>query len=133
MNPIVSTASRAVDQVSQETRNARGTLLDLGIQVVTLLQTLRTREARAFHSVLGLVGLQRRGSLLRPLAYFAAGAVAGGSLTLLLTPTTGKNLRTKLLGLIGTSDAGEPNEGMRSTPPKPTNGVDAPRGATFGS
>jgi hypothetical protein len=139
MNPIISTASRAMDHVVHETQSGRGTFLDLGIQIVRLLNTIRSRETHAVDSALDLLGLRRKHGMLAPVALFAAGAVVGTSLTLLLAPTTGKNLRTKLLGFLGPTHTTTSHESLADTQPttsdamKATNGAEPSNVATFRS
>ena len=103
MSSVASTASHAVDHVKDAASIARWNVVDLGIQIVKLLNTIRSQEMCAVDSGLHFIGLQRRESALRPVLIFAAGAVVGSSLAIFLTPTSGKDLRAKLLAFLATA------------------------------
>ncbi len=104
MNSIAARAEGAADQVRESaTRTsaaARSTFLDLGTQVLRFVNGLRAFEARTADGLLDRVGLQRRESALRPVVWFAAGAVTAGAAVLVLAPSSGKHLRRQLAKLF---------------------------------
>lgn len=89
MDPIKETATRA-----------KGSLLDFGTQVLKFVNTLRVMEMRGADTLLDRVGLQRRESALRPVLWFAAGAVVAGSVVLMLAPVSGKQLRRRIAKML---------------------------------
>lgn len=95
---ILNTAPQAVQSAAS---SARGSLVDLGVQALKFLNTVRAEEYRLVGSALERVGLQRRESSLRPIAWFAAGAVLGGSAVLLLAPSSGGALRRRIGSFLG--------------------------------
>ena len=104
MTTVLNTGSHAVDQVKDTASSARGAVLDLGVQALKFLNTVRSEEYRLVGSALESVGLQRRESSLRPVLWFAAGAVLAGSAVLLLAPTSGRKLRNKILRVFGSTE-----------------------------
>jgi hypothetical protein len=94
-------ASHAVDQVKETVSSARSSLVDLGVQAMKFLDTVRSQEERALDSALEHIGLQRRQSSLRPMLFFVTGAIVAGSIALVLAPASGKKLRAKILDLLG--------------------------------
>jgi hypothetical protein len=126
MSLIADNASHAVEQVKSTASTTRANLVDLGLQAMKLVNSVRAQESHAVDSVLGHIGLQRRESPLRPLLFFAAGAVVAGSLVLILAPTSGKKLRLKIRDLLGVAEEGVVGEPVAQK--KPANGAaDEPR------
>ena len=105
MGPIATNASHAVDQIKDTASSARANLVDFGAHAMKFLDSARVQEARAVDSVLGHIGLQRRVSALRPVWAFAAGILVGGSVALILAPTSGKKLRERIRALLGPREA----------------------------
>ena len=104
---ILETASHAKDHVRDTAQSARGTFVDLGIQALKALNTIRSEEHRLVGSALERAGLQRRQSALRPALWFVVGAVLVGSVVLFFVPMFGKVLRSKIRGRMGKAeDAG---------------------------
>jgi gas vesicle protein len=104
MRSITNTADQAVDQVKETAAHAagfaKGNLLDLGTQVLKFVNNLRVMEMRGADNLLDRVGLQRRESSLRPILWFAAGAIAAGSVVLMLAPASGKQLRNRIARML---------------------------------
>ncbi|MGA7121015.1 MAG: hypothetical protein WBY94_13005 [Polyangiaceae bacterium] len=92
MSSFIHTTGRTADQ-------ARSALVDLGSQALKLTKSLRRIETRGLDSLLERFGLQRRGSALGPLAWFAAGAVAASAIVVLLTPESSKKVRDRIADL----------------------------------
>ncbi|MGH7296229.1 MAG: hypothetical protein ACRELB_14910 [Polyangiaceae bacterium] len=78
----------------------RANLIDLGTQVLRLVNDVRDTQTRALDGVLGRIGLQRRQSILRPVLWIAAGAVAAGAVVLVVAPSSGKELRLRVAGWL---------------------------------
>ena len=98
------------DQVAHRMKDAassaRISFLDLGTQVLRLVNNLRDGERHRLDSVLGRVGLYRRhDTALGPILWFTAGAVVGGGAGILLAPTVGQGLRDRMSRLLGDLDA----------------------------
>ena len=100
MRTIADTADNAVDHVKETATRAKGNLLDFGTQILKFVNTLRVMETRAADGLLDRVGLQRREGALRPVLWFAAGAVVAGSVALILTPVSGKQLRRRIAKML---------------------------------
>ena len=104
MTTILNTADHATEQVKEAVTHAgahaRATWLDLSTQVLRLINSVREAQARSVDNVLGRIGLQRRHSALRPVLWFAAGAVAAGTAVVLTAPTSGKSLRQRIAKLL---------------------------------
>ncbi len=104
MSSIATTAGNATEHIkdtaTRTAAQAKGSFLELGTQVLRLVNGLRVLEMRTADNLLDRVGLQRRESALRPVLWFAAGAVVAGSAVLLLTPATGKQLRSRIAKLL---------------------------------
>ena len=104
MTTISNTADHATEQVKEAVTHAgahaRATWLDLSTQVIRLINNVREAQARSVDNVLGRMGLQRRHSALRPVLWFAAGAVAAGTAVVLTAPTSGKSLRQRIAKLL---------------------------------
>jgi hypothetical protein len=96
-----SNASHAVDQVKEAVSTVHASLVDFGVQAMKSLHAARSQRVRALDSVLGQIGLQRRASAFRPVLFFVAGALVAGSVALVLAPTSGKKVRTKIVDLLG--------------------------------
>ena len=90
MNSISDTAMQTADHLKSAGSRTRLSVLDLGVQTMKLLNTMRAQEMRTVESVLGRIGLQRRENPLRPLALFFAGAAVAGGAALLIAPTSGR-------------------------------------------
>ncbi|MEO6419535.1 MAG: hypothetical protein ABIP39_09030 [Polyangiaceae bacterium] len=109
MNSTISNAQQiaanAVDQVKAGADTTRSSLVDLGVQALKLFNHVRAQESRYVDSALDHIGLQRRESALRPVLYFAAGALVAGGAALVLAPTSGDMLRKRLIELL--SKAGD--------------------------
>jgi hypothetical protein len=101
MRTAARNASHAVDQVKETVSSARSSLVDLGVQAMKFLDTVRSQEERALDSALEHIGLQRRQSSLRPMLFFVTGAIVAGTVALVLAPVSGKKLRAKILDLLG--------------------------------
>jgi hypothetical protein len=106
MGTIGTGASHAVSHVSDSARSARDDLVALGVQAMKLLNAYRPHDGSGFDSVLGRIGLRRRESILRPLAFFAAGAAVGGAAVLLLSPGAVTALRGRINELLGVAGHG---------------------------
>jgi len=104
MNSISDTAMHATDHLKSAGSRTRGSFLDLGVQTMKLLNTVRAQEVRTVENVLGRIGLQRRENPLRPLALFFAGAAVAGGAALLLAPTSGRKARKKIREFFGAGD-----------------------------
>jgi hypothetical protein len=96
-----------IDQFENAGSRTRAGFLELGVQTMKLLNTVRVREARTLDSALGRIGLQRRENPARPLALFFVGAAVAGAAALLFAPTSGRKARRKIRQLLGTAH-GEP-------------------------
>ncbi len=107
MNSAISNAqhvaSHAVDQVKAGADSTRSSLIDLGVQALKFFNHVRAQESRYVDSALDTIGLQRRESALRPVLWFAAGAVVAGGAALVLAPTSGDKLRKRLIQLLSTA------------------------------
>jgi hypothetical protein len=98
---IVSQATdRTTDAARHTVSHARANLIDLGTQVVRLINDLRDARLPAVDGILGQVGLQRRQSSLRPVLWLAAGAVATGALLLVVAPGARHELRRRVTGWL---------------------------------
>jgi hypothetical protein len=98
------------DKVAHRMRDAassaRVNFIDLGTQVLRLVNNLRDGERQRLDSVLGRVGLYRRQSgALGPILWFTAGAVVGGGAGILLAPTVGQGVRERMARLLGQLDS----------------------------
>lgn len=109
MNSAISNAqhvaSNAVDQVKAGADSTRSSFIDLGVQALKFFNQVRVQESRYVDSALDHIGLQRRESALRPVLWFAAGAIVAGGAALVLAPTSGDTLRKRLIQLL--SSAGD--------------------------
>ncbi len=94
MSSLFRTAERTVD-------HTRSSLVDLGAQTLRLIDSLRAIETRGVDSLLDRMGLNRRGGVLGPVVWFAAGAVTAGAIVLFLAPEAGKKLRNRVVQLWG--------------------------------
>ncbi|HEY6462282.1 MAG TPA: YtxH domain-containing protein [Polyangiaceae bacterium] len=79
---------------------ARSNMIDLGTQVLRLVNNVRDAQIRGVDSMFGRLGYQRR-SIAKPLLWFAAGAVVAGGVALFLAPMTGDELMQKATNLLG--------------------------------
>jgi len=86
-------ASHVVSQFTDTARSTRNDLVALGLQALKLINSYRAHDGHGVDAVLGRIGFRRRESVLRPLAFFAAGAAVGGATVLLLSPGGIKALR----------------------------------------
>ncbi len=90
----------ATDQAAQRVKEAaaasRASLLDFGTQALRLFNGWRDVERRSVEAMLGRMGLQRRQSAARPVLWFAAGAVAGGCVAVVLAPMAAEGLRAAI-------------------------------------
>ncbi len=126
---ILNTAPQAVQGAAA---SARGSILELGVQALKLINNLRREEAHFVGSALERIGLQRRESSLRPIGWLAAGVVIGGSAVLLLAPGSVEALRRRVGNFLATP---KPNDNVtganglreveRSAPDSVAAGVDA--------
>ncbi len=105
--------------------HSRTTLLEYGTHALKLVAALRALEIEAVDSLLGRVGLGRRQSSLRPLWWFAAGAMVGGGVVFVLAPSSGKELRERAKRFLRASKDVEV-QAQHSEPEvsKKTNGAD---------
>jgi hypothetical protein len=74
---------------------------DLSTQVMRLINGARDAEGRGVDALLDRLGLQRRGSALTPLIWFAVGAAVAGTVVVLMAPTSGKELRERIAKFLG--------------------------------
>jgi hypothetical protein len=106
MNSIANSAEHAASQVKEAATHtatrAKGNLMDFGTQVLKFVNNLRVMEMRGADNLLDRIGLQRQKSSLGPVLWFAAGAVTAGSVALVLSPTSGKELRRKIAKFLTT-------------------------------
>ncbi len=91
--------NRMADQLRGGTSNATASLVDLGVQTLKLINSVRARQAGPLGSAFGRLGFKRRGSAAAPFMFFTAGAIVAGGVALLVTPTSGKVLRGQIRGL----------------------------------
>lgn len=111
MSSIVDTADHAVEHVKESAVHAagqaKGSFVELGVQALKLVNTLRAMEMRGVDNLLDRVGLERKGSALRPVLWFAVGAVTAGAIVMILAPTSGKELRDRIVKILdrGRSEA----------------------------
>ena len=107
MNSVVNHAQHAAftaaDQVKSAADGTRSSLIELGVQALKLFNHVRAQETRYVDSALDHIGLQRRESALRPVLWFAAGAVVAGGAALVLAPSSGEMLRKRLIELLSTA------------------------------
>jgi hypothetical protein len=101
MTTITKTSDRAMDHVEDAASHARSTLLELSTQVGKVISGALTAEGRGVDALLDRLGLQRRESAFKPAVWFAAGAVAAGMAVLLMSPTSGKELRRRIASFLG--------------------------------
>lgn len=105
MSPVLSTALRTADQIKDNASHTRESALELGVQALKLLNTMRYQQGRAFDVALEHVGLQRREGPLRPIAFFVAGAAVAGCAVLVLAPSSGKKIRAQIVDALRTTRA----------------------------
>ncbi|HEY1697909.1 MAG TPA: hypothetical protein VGG39_37365 [Polyangiaceae bacterium] len=79
---------------------ARSNMIDLGTQVLRLVNNVRDAQMRGVDSMFGRLGYRRQ-SMARPLLWFAAGAVVAGGVALFLAPMTGDEMVQKASNLLG--------------------------------
>jgi hypothetical protein len=94
-----------IDRYKDAGSRARGSFLELGVQTLKLLNTVRAQEVRTLDSALGRIGLQRRENPMRPFALLCIGAAVAGTAALLLAPTSGRKARRKIREIFAASDA----------------------------
>ena len=111
---ILNTAPKAIQGAASSTRSS---IMDLGVQALKFINTLRREEYELVGSALDRIGLQRRESSLRPVAWLAAGAVIGGSAVLLFSPASVETLRRGVASFFAAAKKGEtanaPANGLR--------------------
>jgi hypothetical protein len=110
MTTISNTADHATEHVKHAASHVGSSLLDLSTQVIRFANGVREAQGRGVETMLGRLGLQRRQGALGPVLWFAAGAVAAATAVLLLSPTTGPQLRRRITAFIGRET--EPNAGQ---------------------
>jgi len=111
MTTISNTADHATEHVKHAASHVGSSVLDLSTQVIRFINGVREAQGRGVETMLDRLGLQRRQSALGPVLWIAVGAVAAGTAVLLLSPTTGKQLRQRIATFIGReteSNAGQP-------------------------
>ena len=108
MSSVIDTTERAV-------RYTRGSLNEFGTQAQKLINSLGELETRGVDSLLDRFGLQRRESALRPVMWFAAGAVVAGVVVFALVPTARKNLRERIAHLFERQVGREPEQAANAT------------------
>ena len=111
MKSIFKTRDYATERMRDAASSARVSLLDLGTQVLRLVNNVRESErrgVRGMRGLLGRVGLHRRSSPLKPVLWIAAGAAIGGA-GIFFAPAIGRGLRA------GTSRIRSALHGPRST------------------
>jgi hypothetical protein len=98
---------KVANRVKDAASSARVSFIDLGTQVLRLVNNLRDGDRQRFDSVLGRVGLYRRrgNGALGPVLWFTAGAVVGGGAGILLAPSVGQGVRDRLSRLVGQLDS----------------------------
>lgn len=114
MRSIFKTTDYAGQRVKYAASSARGSVIDLGTQVLRLVNNVRESDLWRTDGLLGRVGLSRRGSPLRPVLWFAAGAVVGGA-GLLLAPAIGRGLREGTSRLRGALQRGQTGKEKMAT------------------
>ncbi len=104
MMTIADKTSEATDKFGQahpeKNTGRRFSWIDLGVQALKLANVVGAFERGAMAPVLQRVGFSRRPSVLRPVFFFASGAIVGGAAALLFAPKTGKNLRRAITSLV---------------------------------
>jgi hypothetical protein len=84
--------ARDVEKMGDQVKHARASFIELGTQALRLANHVYEARLHDVDSLLGRVGLQRRSSPMRAVAWFAAGAVIAGGAVMLLTPLRGEEL-----------------------------------------
>jgi hypothetical protein len=112
MSSVIDTTERAV-------RHTRGSLIEFGTQAQKLINSLGALETRGVDALLDRFGLQRRESALRPVMWFAAGAVVAGVVVFVLAPTAGKDLRERIAHLFERQVGREPEQAASATNASP--------------
>ena len=82
----MSILSNATDHAQQQAHQARTSIIELATQALRLVNGIRAAEVRQAERALGWLGLQRRSSALRPVAWFVAGAAVAGAVVVAATP-----------------------------------------------
>jgi hypothetical protein len=73
--------------------------MSISTNLERLGQEVRARRERAMDALLRRMDLQPRQSALRPLLWFAAGALAVGGLVYILAPESGRKARERIVKL----------------------------------
>jgi|HubBroStandDraft_1064217.scaffolds.fasta_scaffold19628_3 hypothetical protein len=102
MSSISNTTGHAAQSVRDAASHARESVLEFGTQLLEVLGRMREAEGQGVDRLLQRLGLQRRGGVTQPIAFFAAGAVLGASAALLFAPTSGSELRRNIAGFWST-------------------------------
>jgi hypothetical protein len=92
MGFMSQTTDRAAEAAKDTAMQARANLIDLGAQGLRFFNDLRETRVRAVDGLLGHMGLQRRQSSIRPVLWFALGAVAAGAVVLAVAPRSRRQL-----------------------------------------
>ncbi len=100
MSSIGRNFDRVGEQVSHKAAHMRSGLVELGTQVLRLVNNMRESQALDVESLLGRIGLQRRRSAAIPIAWFIAGVVVAGGAALLLAPMKGEDLIDELAKFV---------------------------------
>jgi|SRR5579859_1274785 len=98
MSTLTNATNHAADQVSHA---ARASYVELAAQVLDLFNGIRAAETRGMTSLLDRIGLQRRSSVLVPIAWFVGGALVAGAAVAMITPASGKALRQRIRTFLG--------------------------------
>ena len=93
MSSISTTTEHMADRAKSAARMARGSLVELGTQMLRLMNDLRERES--YGSLLRGLGRRRAPSPLSSVLWFAAGAAAAGGAAVFFGPQ-GRPLRERI-------------------------------------
>jgi hypothetical protein len=96
MSSISNTTGHAAQSVRDAASHARESVLEFGTQLLEVLGRMREAEGQGVDRLLQRLGLQRRGGVTQPMAFFAAGAIFGAGAGLLFAPTSGSELRRNI-------------------------------------
>jgi len=102
MTTISTTAAEhATGHVRHAAAHVGTSILELSTQVFRFINGVREAQGHGVEKVLHRLGVQRRPSAMGPVLWFAAGAVAAGTVVLLLSPASGKKVRQRIASFLG--------------------------------